>query len=289
MKGIDISRYQADLDLSILKNNGLDFAIIRAGFTGWGTGVDYNKDTCFENFYNQAKKLGIPVGAYWYSCANTKEKGIAEANYMYENCLKGKQFEYPIYIDVEDSHHQVGNKSGVTEAIIGFCETLENLGYYVGIYASDISGFKDKMDINKLTAYDKWVARYGDEPSYVTNYGMWQYTSKAKLNGYNGNIDRNESYKDYPSIIKSNGLNGYNKIIDTATPTTNTNEKLQVGDSVKIIGTGNGNSYGTSNTAYGIGWTRKILHIYPDRPYPYQVGNGSGTTGFYKKESLERL
>lgn len=286
MKGIDISRYQVGLDLSILKNNGLDFAIIRAGFTGWGTGVDYNKDTSFENFYNQAKKLGIPVGAYWYSCANTKEKGIAEAKYMYENCLKGKQFEYPIYIDVEDSHHQVGNKNGVTDAIIGFCETLENLGYYVGIYASDISGFKDKMVINKLTAYDKWVARYGPKPSYVANYGMWQYTSSGKLNGYKGNIDMNVSYKDYPTIIKSNGLNGYVKT-DVTNPKPSNG--LKVGDSVKIIGTGNGNSYGTSNTAYGIGWTRKILRIYSDRPYPYQVGNGSGTTGFYKKESLEKL
>ena len=289
MKGIDISRYQADLDLSILKNNGLDFAIIRAGFTGWGTGVDYNKDRCFEKFYNQAKNLGIPVGAYWYSCANTKEKGIAEAHYMYENCLKGKQFEYPIYIDVEDLHHQTNNKRGVTEAIIGFCDTLENLGYYVGIYASDISGFKDKMDINKLTSYDKWVARYGFKPSYVKSYGMWQYTSKGKLNGYNGFIDMNESYRDYPSIIKSNGLNGYNKTTNTTPPTNNQNEELQVGDSVKIIGTGNGDSYGTSNTSYGLGWNRKILNIYSDRPYPYQVGNDSGTTGFYKKDALERL
>lgn len=286
MKGIDISKYQAGLDLSILKSNGLDFAIIRAGFTGWGTGVDYNKDEYFENFYNQAKNLGIPVGAYWYSCANTKEKGIAEANYMYENCLKGKQFEYPIYIDVEDIHHQVGNKGGVTEAIIGFCETLENLGYYVGIYASDISGFKDKMDINKLTAYDKWVARYGNNPSYVTSYGMWQYTSTGKLNGYNGNIDMNESYKDYPNIIKSNSLNGYVKTDVTDPKPSN---DLNVGDSVKIIATGNGDSYGTSNISYGIGWTRKILNIYYDREYPYQVGNESGTTGFYKKDALEKL
>ena len=289
MKGIDISKYQTGLDLSILKSNGLDFAIIRAGFTGWGSGVNYNIDTSFEKFYIQAKNLGIPAGAYWYSCANTKEKGIAEAKYMYENCLKGKQFEYPIYIDVEDTHHQVNNKSGVTDAIIGFCETLENLGYYVGIYASDISGFKDKMDINKLTAYDKWVARYGSKPSYVKTYGMWQYTSSGKLNGFNGNIDMNESYKDYSSIIKSNGLNGYSKIIDTVPPTIKPNEELQVGDSVKIIATGNGDSYGTSNTAYGIGWTRKILNIYSDRPYPYQVGNENGTTGFYKKDALKSL
>ena len=64
---------------------------------------------------------------------------------------------------------------------------------------------------------------------------------------------------------------------------------LQVGDKVKIIGTGNGSSYGGSNTAYGIGWTRQILRIWSGRPYPYQVGNGSGTTGFYPASSLQKL
>lgn len=64
---------------------------------------------------------------------------------------------------------------------------------------------------------------------------------------------------------------------------------LQVGDTVKIIGTGNGSSYGDSDTAYGIGWTRQILRIWDGRPYPYQVGNGSGTTGFYPASSLQKL
>ena len=169
MKGLDISSYQNGINFDAIKNAGINFLILRAGFTGWGTGVNYNKDKSFEHFYNQSKSHNIPVGAYWYSCANTKEKGIAEAKYMYENCLKGNQFEFPIYIDVEDTHHQVGNKRGVTDAIIGFCEYLENLGYYVGIYASDISGFKDKMYLNELNAYDKWVAHYGNKPKYVTS------------------------------------------------------------------------------------------------------------------------
>jgi surface antigen len=64
---------------------------------------------------------------------------------------------------------------------------------------------------------------------------------------------------------------------------------LQVGDKVKIVGTGNGSSYGDSNTAYGIGWTRQILRIWDGRPYPYQVGNGSGTTGFYKADALQKI
>lgn len=211
MKGLDISSYQKGINFDVIKSADIEFLIIRAGFTGWGTGVNYNKDSCFENFYKQAKEVDIPVGAYWYSCANTKEKGIAEARFMYENCLKGKQFEFPIYIDVEDTHHQVNNKRGVTDAIIGFCEYLENLGYYVGIYASDISGFQDKMYLNELNAYDKWVARYGSEPKYVLQYGMWQSTSSGKINGYNGNLDCNISYKDYSSIIKNKGLNGFSK------------------------------------------------------------------------------
>lgn len=211
MKGLDISSYQNGINFNQIKDAGVQFLILRAGFTGWGTGVNYNKDSCFENFYKQAKQVGIPVGAYWYSCANTREKGIAEARYMYENCLKGKQFEYPIYIDVEDTHHQVNNKGGVTDAIIGFCEYLENLGYYVGIYASDISGFQDKMHLNELNAYDKWVARYGSEPKYVKQYGMWQTTSSGRINGYNGNLDCDIAYKDYSSIIKNIGLNGFSK------------------------------------------------------------------------------
>ena len=209
MKGLDISSYQNEIKFNQIKDAGVQFLILRAGFTGWGTGVNYNKDKSFEHFYNQSKSHNIPVGAYWYSCANTKEKGIAEAKYMYENCLKNKQFEFPIYIDVEDTHHQVNNKRGVTDAIIGFCEYLENLGYYVGIYASDISGFQDKMYLNELNAYDKWVALYGSEPKYVKQYGMWQLTSSGRINGYNGNLDGNVAYKDYSSIIKNAKLNGF--------------------------------------------------------------------------------
>lgn len=250
-RGLDISSYQKGISFDAIKNS-VEFLILRAGFTGWGTGVSYNKDNCFENFYNQAKSRGIPVGAYWYSCANTYQKGVDEANYMYNNCLKGKQFEYPIYIDVEDTHHQVGNKNGVTQAIKGFCETLEAKGYYVGIYASDISGFQDKMNIGELNAYDKWVARYGSTPKYVSSYGMWQSSSSGRINGYNGNLDTDVAYKDYPSIIKSNGLNGYAGGTVTPTPQpspqpvpqpTETTYTVVAGDTLSGIASRYGTTY----------------------------------------------
>ena len=90
--GIDISYYQDGIDLSKAKSEGVKFAILRAGFTGYGDGLSKYKDTSFETFYNQCKSLNIPVGAYWFSCANSYEKGVNEAKFMYENCLKNKQF-----------------------------------------------------------------------------------------------------------------------------------------------------------------------------------------------------
>lgn len=219
--GIDISYHNNGIDLSKAKSEGIKFAILRAGFTGYGNGISKNKDTSFETFYNQCKSLNIPVGAYWFSCADSYEKGVNEAKFMYENCLKNKQFEYPIYIDVEDTHYQVGKdnegryyrKQGTTEAIIGFCETLEDLGYYVGVYAN-VNWFNNYIDTKRLTAYDKWVASWGTQRPSIEG-GMWQFggeTNKLRSNKVANMIcDQDYSFKDYPEIMKANNLNGFSK------------------------------------------------------------------------------
>ena len=88
-------------------------------------GTNKNKDTSFETFYSQAKSVGLKVGAYWYSCADNSANGKSEAQYMINNCLAGKQFEFPIAMDVEDTHHQVpAGKSALTDAVVAFCEEL---------------------------------------------------------------------------------------------------------------------------------------------------------------------
>jgi len=217
MRGIDISEHQRGFKLQNAKNCGYDFAILRGGYTGWGTGVNYNKDACFEDFYNQAKNIGMPLGVYWYSCANNKQKGIDEANYLYNNCLKGKKFEFPIYIDVEENRWQLNNKKGVTDAIIGFCETLENKGYFVGIYAS-LSWFKNQIDTDRLNAYTKWVAAWSStKPSFKWNaFDVWQNSDKGNVSGTR--VDTNELFRDFPSIIKGAGLNGYTKETEFSKP-----------------------------------------------------------------------
>lgn len=210
MKGLDISCYQQGINFNSIKSSGVDFLILRAGFTGWGTGVDYNKDSCFENFYKQAKQNNIPVGAYWYSCANTYEKGVAEAKFMYDNCLKGKQFEFPIYIDVEENRHQHVGKTYVTSAIKGFCETLEKLGYYVGIYAN-LNYFNKYINTPALYMYDKWFAYWKNDlnkPAFpYGDYGLWQNSIDGYVAGQR--VDTNIAYKDYPTIIKNSKLNGF--------------------------------------------------------------------------------
>ena len=258
LKGIDISKYQAGINLSNIKNAGYNFVIIRAGYTGWGDGESKAKDPNFETFYNQAKSAGLGVGAYYFTIATSYQEGVEEAEWLYNNCLRGKQFDYPIYIDVEDDtggkqYLRKAGKNATTQGIKGFCETMEKLGYYVGIYASDISGFKDMMNINELTDYDKWVARYGAKPSYVISYGMWQTTSSGRVNGYNGNLDLNEAYKDYPNIITENGLNGYSKGAQTGTQTgsqttntSNTSETVYTvvsGDTLSGIASKYGTTY----------------------------------------------
>ena len=210
VRGIDISSYQKGINFDAIKSS-VEFAILRAGFTGWGgDGTGKNKDSCFEDFYKQAKAKGIPVGAYWYSCANTYEKGKAEAEYMYKNCLKGKQFEYPICMDVEEDRHQRVGKAKMAEAIKGFCEYLEGKGYYVSIYANS-NYFNNFIDTANLKQYDKWLAVWtSNKPSFkYGDFGMWQNSSSGNIGGMR--IDTDYAYKDYPNIMKSNGLNGYSK------------------------------------------------------------------------------
>ncbi len=307
--GIDISEWQMGFDFKKAKSEGVKFAIIRAGYTGSGNGTSKAKDKCFESHYKNAKNNGIQVGAYWFSRATTYANGQAEAEYMYKNCLKGKQFEYPIAIDVEDTKYQSkASKKAVAEAVKGFCEYLEGKGYYVSVYANS-NWFKNKIDSTIIKPYDKWLANWSKSNPASPMHGMWQFggsSNYVRTNKVAGVVcDQDYAYKDYPGIMLEKGLNGYIKKVElqsqpestpapklepapTPNPTTSSNA-LAEGNKVKIIGTGKETKDGGGKTAYGIGWTRKIKKIYPSAKYPYKVGNDSGTTGYYKASALKKI
>lgn len=205
-KGIDVSHWQGVIDWLSVKESGIEFAILKAG----GSDDGFYTDSTFEQNYKEAKAVGLPVGAYYFvgSLCTSRADGIADAKRFLE-IIKGKTFEYPVYIDLESTNPAA--KAGATEACIGFCETMEAEGYYCGIYASDVSGFAERLDITKLQKFDKWVARYGSKPQYVKTYGMWQYSSTGTVSGISGGVDMDESYLNYPEIIKGAGLNGFKK------------------------------------------------------------------------------
>lgn len=229
MRGVDISVYQKNLKIAQIKDAGYGFAILRGGFTGYGASRTKNKDTSFESFYAQAKEIGFPVGVYYYSCATNRAEGIAEAEYLYENCLKGKKFEFPIYIDVEEKRWQLGKKKEVTDAIIGFCEYLESKKYYVGVYAS-LDWFKNKLETDRLKGFTKWVACWATKkPAFKWNaFDLWQDSSSGNINGCR--IDTDWSYVDFPKIIEQLGLNGYTEGIieeDEGTPCEDSIEPVE--------------------------------------------------------------
>ena len=204
IKGIDISYAQTNINFAKIKASGVDFVIIRAGYGKYAN----QKDAMFESHYAGAKAAGLAVGCYWYSYASNADDAKFEAKACLD-VIKGKQFDYPVYFDIEEGKQATLGKAAISGITKAFCETVEGAGYYVGIY-SYASFLKNFMNEELLKRYDVWVAHTGvNSPSYNLPYGIWQYSHTGRIDGYNGNLDCNFSYKDYPTMIKSNGLNGY--------------------------------------------------------------------------------
>lgn len=202
--GIDISRWQKNIDYS-LASSAIDFAIIKAG----GSDAGFYKDSMFETHYKNLHDIcKKSCGAYYFVGPNFygADSGKADAE-RFINIIKGKKFEYPVALDIETT--LPSRKLEATEASIAFCEVMEDAGYYVSIYASDIAGFKDRLYLQDLRSYDKWVARYGSEPTYCKQWNIWQYSSKGKIAGIPGYVDLNRSKLNFAQVMRSAHLNGY--------------------------------------------------------------------------------
>lgn len=209
-RGVDLSKWDKGLKITDVVKAGYKFAILRGGVTGYGILRLKSKDPLFEDYYQEAKRLGVPVGVYYYSCANTRQGGVDEANYLYDKCLKGKQFELPIYIDVENTKWQGDNKKGVTDAILGFCETLKAKGYLAGVYSSP-RWFDKKIDTARLNGITKWVAYWSSVSPTVTfsGFDLWQDSDNGSISGHR--VDTNIALRDFTAEIKAQGLNGFPK------------------------------------------------------------------------------
>ena len=184
-KGIDVSTWQNNINYMNVKASGIDFAIIRCGYGQRSS----QKDNQFEKHYAGFKYVGIPIGAYHYSYASTVEGAKKEAY----NCLefiKGKDFDLPIFYDLEDKTTAKADKETITQMAKAFCDILIENGYKAGIYAN-LNWFNNKMNVKELEKYYIWLAQWNNKITANFKVDFWQYTSKGSINGISGNVDLN--------------------------------------------------------------------------------------------------
>lgn len=202
MKGIDVSYAQRNVDWAKVKESGIDFAIIRAGY---GRYSPDQVDAMFESHYAGATAAGLHVGAYWYSYATD----VAGAREEAEACLKviaGKKFDFPIFYDVEES--RTFNSGKTDEIVRTFCEILEDHKYFAGIYSFKAS-LQTHFSANVRKRFSTWLAHWVNESNYSDPYDIHQYSDRGSVYGITGYVDMNKCTKDFPQIIISAGLNGY--------------------------------------------------------------------------------
>ena len=212
--GADLSQHNGKVDFAKIKAAGHNFVLIREGF---GNEVAYprQKDTFYETNYKAAKAAGLHVGVYHYLYATTTAAARTEAQGFINN-LKGKSFDMPIALDIEErSQYNLPNNS--VEAIVkAFMDVCEAAGYYCLLYSYE-AFLTAKMSASFRNKYDVWCANISRTPNI--KYGIHQYTFTGRVNGVSGAVDLNRTDKDYPSIIKAAGKNGFKteqKVLDTS-------------------------------------------------------------------------
>lgn len=197
LKGIDVSGAQGSIDWAKVKNDGVEFAILKLGNI-YDTDANY-KDSKFDTNYKNARANGIKVGAYIYNYCNTVENLKKGLSWVFEK-LAGKELDLPIYLDMEDKTIAVETVDSLTEQCNEFAKLVKNKGYRAGVYAN-VNWLKNELNPSK---FDKnlsvWVAQYYKECEYKGKYDIWQYTSSGKVDGISGNCDMNYLYNE--DIIK---------------------------------------------------------------------------------------
>ena len=218
-QGIDVSRWNHQIDAASgeylpldwqkIKNAGFDFVIIKAGSTKSG------KEPTFESDYAGAKAAGLMVGAYFYTYSGTVDGVLADASALIDY-IEGKQFEYPIYFDIEDASLASLDSAHLTRLCEAFICSMQENGYYSALYTNN-DWLKNRLDTERiLSLFDIWYARYPlteapvwNEEKYGRTLSMWQYTQLGTIDGFDGYFDFNFCYRDYINIMKKWKLNGY--------------------------------------------------------------------------------
>lgn len=215
--GIDVSKWNQEIDWEAVKDAGVEFAIIRCGYRGASTGALVIDPRYKENIEG-AISAGIPVGVYFFTQALDENEAVEEAS-MVIRLIEDYDVDYPVFLDSESAGGR-GRADGLdsderTRAHRAFLQTIEAAGYETGVYASR-NWLNDRIDMTQLSDYRIWLAEYADAPTYDTYYyHMWQYTSKGTVDGISTNVDLNLCYMNIDtSINHAKGAAGYSGVVN---------------------------------------------------------------------------
>ena len=198
-KGIDVSRFQGDIDWEKVAAAGIDFAFVRVGLRGTTEGKILTDDY-YEDNIKEATENGIDVGVYFYSQAIDEVEALEEVQ-MVLDAIEPYEIKYPVVIDVEsadsDSARTVNLTSDTYEAVVKtFCDTVSSAGYTPMIYGN-VKSFTLLMDAIDVDNYDIWIAYYGTPLYYPYHFNVWQFTSTGSVDGIDGNVDLDICITDY--------------------------------------------------------------------------------------------
>lgn len=198
--GIDVSVFQGDIDWDAVKNDGIDFVMLRVGYRGYGQKGIMGKDDKFDSNYEGAKKAGLKVGAYFFSQAANESEAREEAFFVLD-AVRDCPLDYPIAYDWEFVDNDEARTNGMTSEDItvcakAFCEAIKSAGKVPVIYFNCETGYFN-YDLPQVKDYDFWLAEYYDTPSFYYNYKMWQYSKTGSVDGISGDVDMNISIVDF--------------------------------------------------------------------------------------------
>lgn len=222
-EGIDVSQWNGNVNFSKVKSTK-KFVMIRAGYGKYIS----QKDPKFESNYKNAVAAGLSVGTYWYSYATNAADAKKEAE-VFLSVIKGKKFDMPVAFDIEDATQVKLSRSTLDAIVVAFMTEVEKAGYYASLYSYE--AFLNKLSSSTLKRYDIWCANISKTPTL--SCGMHQYSFTGNISGCNGAVDLNRTQKDYPTIMKTHGFNGYPKSASNNTATAPAAKKLETSGAKK--------------------------------------------------------
>lgn len=200
INGIDVSRYNGNINWSEVKASGIEYVMIRVGFRGYGSTGSLNEDNMFRQNIEGALDAGLKVGVYFFSQAITRTEAREEANYVLSR-ISGYDISLPVVIDFEYASGNIGrlyeadlSRDYATQICKAFCRTVEAEGYTGMVYANK-SMLESNLYADDISSdYKVWLAHYTTRTDYAGEYYAWQYTSSGRIDGISGNVDCNFFY-----------------------------------------------------------------------------------------------